>query len=87
MAENVIHEFPGVYDEDMNTDLYLLVEEEITEAQYNAIKETYGVTGPDFQIVKRGAKFFIKGDQDIDKIKETVNGLVVDKGGDVVFSD
>lgn len=87
MEENRITEFGGVYDADMNTELYLLAEEEITEEQYNAIKAGYGVTGPDFQIVKKGAKYFIKGDNDIEVIKDTVNSLIVDKGGEAVFTD
>lgn len=84
---NVIHEFPGVYDEDMNTELYLLFEEEITEEQYNAIKSGYGVTGPDFQIVEKNGGYYLKGDMDIDVIKEIVNSYLVDNGAEPVFSD
>lgn len=84
--ENVIHEFPGVYDEDMNTELYLLTEEEITEEQYNAIKEGYGVTGPDFQIVQRGEKYFLKGDMEIELVEVIVDGCLVDNGSDPVFT-
>ena len=87
MAENKVTKFDGVYGPDMNTELYLLAEEEITEEQYNAIKDAYGVTGPDFQIVTRGEKYFIKGDNDIEVIKETVNDLIIDKGGEAVFTD
>ena len=84
--ENVIHEFPGVYDEDMNTELYLLTEDEITEEQYTAIKTGYGVTGPDFQIVKRGSKYFLKGDMDIALVKVIVDACLVDNGEDPVFT-
>lgn len=84
--ENVIHEFPGVYDEDMNTELYLLTEDEITEEQYNAIKSGYGVTGPDFQIVKRGSKYFLKGDMDIALVKVIVDACLVDNGEDPIFT-
>lgn len=87
MEENKITKFPGVYDPDMNTPLYLLAKEEITEAQYNAIKAGYGVTGPDFQITKEGAKYFLRGDNDIKVIEATVNSLIVDKGGEAVFTD
>ena len=84
---NVIHEFPGMYDDDMNKELYLLAEDEITEAQYNAIKEGYGVTGPDFQIVEKGGKFYLKGDMDIDAIKEIVDSYLVENGAEAVFGD
>lgn len=84
---NVIHEFPGMYDEDMNKELYLLAEDEITEKQYNAIKEGYGVTGPDFQIVEKGGKFYLKGDMDIDAIKDIVDSYLVENGAEAVFGD
>lgn len=82
---NVIHEFPGVYDEDMNKELYLLEKEEITEAQYNAIKEGYGVTGPDFQIIKDGEKYFLKGDMEIEAVKAVVDSCLIDAGAEPVF--
>lgn len=85
--DNRITEFPGVLDENMNTELYLLNEAEITEAQYEAIKAGYGVTGPDFQIVQRGEKYYLKGDTDIEQIKVIVNALIIDKGGEAVFTD
>lgn len=86
MAENKVTKFPGVLDPDMNTELYLVVEEEITEAQYNTIKEGYGVTGPDFQIVKKGAKYFLKGDMEIEGVKEAVNVAMESKGLEPVFT-
>lgn len=82
---NVVHKFPDILDADMNRDLYLLVEEEITETEYNTIKDTYGVTGPDFQIVKRGAKYFLKGDMDIEAVKECVNVALESKGAEALF--
>lgn len=85
--DNRITEFPGVLDENMNTELYLLNEAEITEAQYTAIKSGYGVTGPDFQVVQRGSKYYLKGDTDIEQIKVIVNALIIDKGGEAVFTD
>lgn len=61
---NVIHKFPGMYDEDMNTELYLLPEVEITEEQYNMIKEYLGVMGPGRQVVVReDGKFYLKSDE------------------------
>ena len=61
---NVIHDFPGMYDEDMNTELYLLPEVEITEPQYNMIKKFLGVTGPGRQVVVRdNGKFILKSDE------------------------
>lgn len=87
MAEHKVTKFEGVYDPDMNTELYLLAEEEITEAQYEAIKAAYGVIGPDFQIIIKDAKYYLKGDDDIEVIKATVNSLIIDKGGEAVFTD
>lgn len=87
VAEHKVTKFEGVYDPDMNTELYLLAEEEITEAQYEAIKAAYGVIGPDFQIIMKDSKYFLKGDNDIEVIKATVNSLVIDKGGEAVFTD
>ncbi len=86
--DNRVTEFPGMYDEDLKKELYLLAEEEITEAQYNAIKEGYGVTGPDFQVVKADdGKFYLKGDMGIDAVKAVVDALIVEKGGEAVFGD
>lgn len=82
---NVVHKFPDILDTDMNRDLYLLTEAEITEQQYNTIKNNYGVTGPDFQIVKRGAKYFLKGDMDIETVKECVNIALASKGVEALF--
>ena len=85
--DNRIKEFPGVLDENMNTGLYLLNEAEITKTQYEAIKAGYGVTGPDFQIVQRGTKYYLKGDTDIEQIKVIVNALIINKGGEAVFTN
>jgi hypothetical protein len=87
MAENKVTKFPGVLDTDMNTELYLVVEEEITEDQFNTIKEGYGVTGPDFQIVEKGGKFFLKGDMEIEAVKDAVNVALESKGLEPVFED
>lgn len=87
MAENKVTKFPGVLDPDMNTELYLVVEEEITEEQFTAIKEGYGVTGPDFQIVEKGGKYFLKGDMEIEAVKDAVNVALESKGEDPVFED
>ena len=84
--ENKITEFGGVYDEDMNTELYLLAEAEITKDQYEAIKEGYGVTGPDFQVIEKGGKYYLKGDMEIENIKAIVDGLLTDKGEEAVFN-
>lgn len=83
---NVVHKFPDILDTDMNRDLYLLTKAEITEQQYNTIKSNYGVTGPDFQIVKRGAKYFLKGDMDIETVKKCVNTALASKGVEAVFA-
>lgn len=85
--ENKVTEFPGMYDEDLKKELYLLAEAEITEAQYNAIKNGYGVTGPDFQVIKGDdGKFYLKGDMSIDAVKAVVDALIVEKGGEAVFN-
>ena len=77
---NVIHEYPGMYDPDMNTELYLLQEKEITEAQYNMVKQYLGVLGPGTQVIKRAdGKFYLKSDEaavDAEaKIKATLKEL------------
>lgn len=87
MAENKVTKFPGVLDPDLNTELYLVVEEEITKAQFNTIKEGYGVTGPDFQIVEKGGKYFLKGDMAIEGVKKAVNVAMESKGLEPVFKD
>ena len=84
---NVVHKFPDILDADMNRDLYLLTEAEITESEYNTIKTNYGVTGPDFQIVKKGTKYFLKGDMDIETVKECVNIALASKGVAAVFAE
>lgn len=78
---NVIHKYEGQYDPDMNKELYLLTEVEIQKTEYDRIKE-YGVTGPDFQIITRGSKYFLKGDMDVESLKKVVNELV----GEEVFT-
>lgn len=83
---NVVHKFPDILDADMNRDLYLLTEAEITESEYNTIKTNYGVIGPDFQIVKKGTKYFLKGDMDIETVKECVNIALASKGVAAVFA-
>lgn len=83
---NIVHKFPDILDDNMNRDLYLLTEEEITETEYNTIKDNYGVTGPDFQVVKRGAKYFLKGDMDIETVKECVNIALATKGVEALFT-
>ena len=72
-------------DADMNKELYLLHEAEITETEFNAVKEGYGVMGPDYQIIERDGKFFLRGDMEIEAIKEIVNGLLADKGVEAAF--
>ena len=78
---NVIHKYEGQYDPDMNRELYLLTEVEIQKTEYDKIKK-YGVTGPDFQIVTRGSKYFLKGDMEVEALKKVVNELV----GEEVFT-
>ena len=87
MAENnKVTKFPGVLDPDMNTELYLIVGKEITKTQYDTIKSGYGVTGPDFQIVKKGSKYFLKGDMDIEGVENAVNTAMKSKGLNPVFT-
>lgn len=70
---NVIHNFPGMYDPDMNTEMYLLPEKEITKAQYNMIKENLGVYGPGYQVVVReDGKFYLKSDEEVAVAEERI---------------
>lgn len=87
MAENVVHKFPDILDEDMNRELYLLTEEEIQEETYNTIKAGYGVIGPDFQIVEKNGAFFLKGDMAIEDVEECVNAALASKGIEAVFPE
>lgn len=82
---NVIHKFPGVLDANMNKELYLLHEAEITKVEFNAVKEGFGVMGPDFQIIERDGKFFLRGDMEIAAIKEIVNDLLANRGKEAAF--
>lgn len=83
--ENKITKFEGMYDVDMNRDLYLLVEASITEDQYNTIKTYVGVTFPDGQILKKGESYIIRGDRDINEVKADVGERVVAAGGENPF--
>lgn len=78
---NVIHEFPGMYHEDMNTELYLLPEVEITEAQYDMIKEYLGVMGPGRQVVVRDdGKFILKSDEASEDAIARIKEELAEKG-------
>lgn len=61
--ENVIHKFPGILDDTLNTSLYLLPKVEITKSQYNMIKEYLGVYGPGRQVITEGTKFYLLSDE------------------------
>lgn len=87
MAEHRVTKYPDILDEDMNRELYLLAEEEIQEETYNTIKEGYGVTGPDFQIVEKNGAFFLKGDMAIEDVEECVNIALASKGIEAVFPE
>ena len=87
MAEkNKVTKFPGVLDPDMNTELYLVIGKEITKTQYDTIKSGYGVTGPDFHIIKKGSKYFLKGDMNIEDVENAVNTAMKSKGLNPVFT-
>lgn len=64
MENNVIHKFPGVYDPNLNEELYLPVKTEIISTQYTMIKTYLGVTGPGRQVVTEGSKYFLLTDEE-----------------------
>lgn len=71
--ENVIHTFGGMYDADMNVELYLLAEKEITKAQYECVKENLGVYGPGRQVILRGdGKYYLKADEEASVAEERI---------------
>lgn len=70
---NVTRKFEGMYGPDMNTELYLLEEKEITEAQYNIVKTVLGVYGPGRQVIKReDGKFYLKSDEVADEAEARI---------------
>lgn len=78
---NVIHKFPSFYDADMNEELYLLPTVEITEAQYNMIKQYLGVTGPGRQVIVRAdGKYYLKSDEASEDAIARITKELKDKG-------
>lgn len=78
---NVIHKFPSFYDEDMNRELYILPEVEITEAQYEMIKTYLGVTGPGRQVIEReNGKFYLKSDEKSEAAVARIKVELAEKG-------
>lgn len=58
MAENRITRYPDILDDDMNRELYLIPGQEITEDEYEVIKEYLGVTGPGRQIIEKNGSYY-----------------------------
>lgn len=84
--ENKITKFAGMYDKDMNEEMYLLPEAEITEAQYNAIKDNLGVYGPGRQVVIRhDGKFILKSDESSEAAKARIDMILVELGNEKIF--
>lgn len=78
---NVIHEFPGMYDKDMNTALYLLNKKEINEAKYNMVKEYLGVLGEGYQVLKaEDGKYYIKSAEDATVVEDRIKAELKAKG-------
>ena len=78
---NVIHKFPGLYDADMNEELYLLPTVEITKAQYDMIKQYLGVTGPGRQVIVRAnGKYYLKSDEASEDAIARIKKELADKG-------
>jgi len=78
--ENVVHKFPDILDDTLNTPLYLLPKTEITEAQYNMIKEYLGVYGPGRQVITEGEKFYLLSDEDSEAALERITKDLAEKG-------
>lgn len=84
--ENKITKFAGMYDKDMNEEMYLLPEVEITEEQYNAIKDNLGVYGPGRQVVIRhDGKFILKSDESSEDAKARIDMILVELGNEKIF--
>lgn len=78
--DNRITDFPGMYDQDMNTELYLLNEKEILQTQYTMIKDYLGVYGPGYQVLlKEDGKYYLKSAEDAtvveNRLKEELKEL------------
>lgn len=64
MAENRITRYEDYLDDDMNRELYLIPEQEISESKYNEFVEYLGVTGPGRQFIKKDGKCYLKSDEE-----------------------
>lgn len=62
MEGNKITRFPGMYDLDMDKELYLVFKTEISEEKFNAISGNLGYVFPDGQVIQKGSKFYLLGD-------------------------
>lgn len=80
MAENRITRYADYLDDDMNTELYLIPVQEITEEQYNQFVEYLGVTGPGRQFLAKDGKFFLKSDEEKAEALARAKADLVDKG-------
>lgn len=82
MAENKITRYPGILDYDMNKELYLIPEQEITEDECEVIKEYLGVTGPGRQVIEKNGGFYLKSDEAPTAALARVKAEVAEKGGE-----
>lgn len=78
--ENVVHKFPDILDDNLNTPLYLLQKTVITEAQYEMIKEYLGVYGPGRQVIQEGETYYLLSDEDSDAALERIAKDLAEKG-------
>jgi len=80
MAENKVTRYADYLDDNMNTELYLIPEQEITEEQYAQFVEYLGVTGPGRQFIEKDGKFYLKSDEDPEAALARAQADLVDKG-------
>lgn len=59
---------PGMYAPELNKELYIIPEEEISEARYNGVAAELGVYGPGYQVIEKEGKYFLKAD-DLETVK------------------
>lgn len=77
---NKITAFAGQLDKDMNVALYLLPTKEITKAQYDFIKENFGVYGPGRQVLDVNGTYYLKSDEASEAAIERLKAESKEKG-------
>lgn len=85
--ENVVHKFPDILDDNLNTPLYLLQKTEITEAQYEMIKKYLGVYGPGRQVITEGETYYLLSDEDSEAAIARITADLAEKGQEFPTED